>query len=83
MFSLSTDGSSDEEDKKKHPNTNYTPRWSNWIYIITSFVDMPVVTTATGANIADAIKSSLKSVNLDFEHVLALSSDNACDEWAT
>ena len=75
MFSLATDGSSDEED-------NFFPilithQDDQTGLITTSFVDMPVVNSTTGASIADAIKSSLKSVDLDLEQVLTFSSDNA------
>ena len=75
MFSLATDGSSDEKDT--FSPILITHQDDQTEFITTSFVDMPVVNSATGANIADAIKSSLKSVDLDLEQVLAFSSDNA------
>ncbi|KAL3058066.1 hypothetical protein OYC64_010282 [Pagothenia borchgrevinki] len=74
IYSLATDGSSDEEDKFFPVLITHVDEETS--LITTSFLDMPVVNEATGENIASALKASLKQGGLDVEQCVAFSSDN-------
>ena len=74
-FCFATDGSSDEEDK-------YFPillrHWDGDRGVITtSFVDMPAINIASGAQIYDSITQSLASRGISWKNCAAYSSDNA------
>uniref|UniRef100_H2ZX01 HAT C-terminal dimerisation domain-containing protein n=1 Tax=Latimeria chalumnae TaxID=7897 RepID=H2ZX01_LATCH len=74
MFSLATNGNSDEKDKFCpvlifHEDKNGL--------VTTSFFDMPVINLAGGENIGDVLKQSLRDVGLDLQQCLSFSSDNA------
>jgi hypothetical protein len=56
MYSLATDGSSDEEDK--FSTIIITHEDVHTGLMTTSFIDMPVVNMATGENITSAIKKN-------------------------
>jgi hypothetical protein len=75
LYSLATDGSSDEEDKFFPILITHEDIATGLIK--TSFLDMPVVNSATGENIATAIKDCLGQHNLSLEQCVSLSSDNA------
>ena len=75
MFSLATDGSSDEEDKFFPVLITYEDKTTG--IITTAFLDMPVVNEATGHNIKDAMQNSLQKIGLSLQECLAFSTDNA------
>ena len=60
MFSLATDGSSDEEDKFFPVLITYEDKTTG--IITTAFLDMPVVNEATGHNIENAMQNSLQKI---------------------
>lgn len=75
MYSLATDGSSDEEDKFFPIIITHEDVHTG--LVTTSFIDMPVVNMATGENITTAMKKSLGDVGLDLQQCLSFSTDNA------
>ncbi|XP_014672569.1 PREDICTED: uncharacterized protein LOC106813037 [Priapulus caudatus] len=75
MFSQATDGSSDEEDKFFPVLITHEDQTTG--LITTSFLDMPVVNSATGENIAEALRDSLSQCDLSLQQCLSFSSDNA------
>jgi len=75
MFTLATDGSSDDEDKFFPVLITHEDQITG--LITTSFLDMPVVNSATGENIATALKDSLRKCDLSLKQCIAFSSDNA------
>jgi len=75
MFSLATDGSSDEEDKFFPILITHEDQTTG--LITTSFLDMPGVNSATGENIAEALRDSLSQCDLSLQQCLSFSSDNA------
>ena len=75
MFTLATDGSSDDEDKFFPFLITHEDQITG--LITTSFLDMPVVNSATGENIATALKDSLRKCDLSLKQCIAFSSDNA------
>ena len=60
MFSLATDGSSDEEDKFFPVLITYEDKTTG--IITTAFLDMLLVNEATGHNIKDAMQNSLQKI---------------------